>query len=196
MPGDTVPGQRREGRGRLPPGSPWGPPPSLWLKGMALVLAPLTVSPVPTSDPAGATRDGGGGGARCHQRVSHLTGLGGISRLPQEEGPLPRHDREGQPSPLPSFSLCVYWAATEALLSLTCSLLCSILGQKVHGPPQPRFLRQQRTAPQGLASSIIQYNWDHIHTRSFLRAPRAPGDVNYGVATDVRPSRWITSTRR
>lgn len=86
--------------------------------------------------------------------------------------------RQGGPAiPSSSSSLCTYPFAAEALLTLTCSSLCSI---------PALLLQQQCTAPQDPASSIIQSTWDCIHMCSILRAPRAPRDVNDGAAADVR----------
>lgn len=79
--------------------------------------------------------------------------------------------------------------AAEALLSLTCHVTAQHTRPKGARIPTAPLLQQQRVAaPQGPASSIIQNNWDCTRTRSFLRAPRAPGDVNCGAAADVRPS--------
>lgn len=78
--------------------------------------------------------------------------------------------------------------AAEALLFFTCHVTAQHTRPKGARIPTALLLQQQRAAPQGPASSIIQNNWDHTCTRSFLGAPRAPRDVNCGVAADVRPS--------
>lgn len=90
------------------------------------------------------------------------------------------------------FSLC----SSKVSLFLTCLLLCSVTRWKVLGLTTTPFLQHQRRVLQGLSSSVIQNNWEHIHTWSFLRAPHVPRDVNYGVPADGRPSLWIRSIQR